>query len=105
MGKLQRDEVMSYAIGVDLGGSSIKAVAVTHAGLTLNRENIPFEADEQMDWAQKIRECIDRIQKSAGSTAGSVGLSAPGLASSEDARSPICRDASMALRVWSGPIT
>lgn len=71
----------TYSIGIDLGGSSIKAVAVTPAGETLQRENIPFQSDQRMDWAAKIRDCIDSIQASVGNPAEGMGLSAPGLAS------------------------
>lgn len=74
---------MTYSIGVDLGGSSIKALAVSSARETVDKENIPFEPDEKMDWAQKIRECIDEIQRKVGSSANSIGLSAPGLAASD----------------------
>src|SRR5687768_15557588 len=77
---------MNYSIGIDLGGSSVKAIAVTEEGKTLARENIPFEADERMDWAAKIRDCLHQLQVKAGGPAGALGLSAPGLAS-QDRRS------------------
>lgn len=77
---------MSYLIGIDLGGSSIKAVAVSSNGETLDKENIAFETDEKMDWAGKIRDCISEIQREMGAAADSIGLSAPGLAA-RDGRS------------------
>jgi glucokinase len=77
----QSVEHMNYSIGIDLGGSSVKAVAVTDDGQTLGKENIPFEANEPMDFAAKIRDCLDELQKKSGRAASAVGLSAPGLAS------------------------
>jgi len=42
---------MSYAIGIDLGGSSIKIVAVSPEGGTLKQTNTNFDAEIKMDWA------------------------------------------------------
>ncbi len=77
---------MSYAIGVDLGGSSVKAVAVTLAGETLARHHVPFDAGEPLGWADKIRACLRQLQIEQGGPAASIGLSAPGLAA-RDGRS------------------
>ncbi len=77
---------MDYAIGIDLGGSSIKTVAVTAAGQTLARAVVSFAVEEKMDWAEKILQLIQQIQHERGAPATRVGLSAPGLASA-DARS------------------
>src|SRR5436190_1000036 len=45
----------TYALGIDLGGSSIKAVAVTPAGQTLSRHNLGFDPNRKMEWAQNVR--------------------------------------------------
>src|ERR1041384_25306 len=70
---------MTYARGIALGGSSLKAVAVTPAGETLARANVPFQ-DEQMQWAHKARALVEQLQRERGSSASAIGLSAPGLA-------------------------
>lgn len=74
---------MDYAIGIDLGGSSIKTVAVTPAGQTLARTVVTFTVEAKMDWAEKIRQLIRQIQHEHGAPATRVGLSAPGLASAD----------------------
>ncbi len=71
---------MRYAVGIDLGGSSVKAVAVTPSGETLSKEQVDFATDEKMDWAEKIRLQIQAVQRERGSAASRIGLSAPGLA-------------------------
>jgi glucokinase len=71
---------MSYAIGIDLGGSSVKSVAVTPEGQTLSTANLNFDADAQMDWAEKIRSLVEQFQREHGAPAEAIGLSAPGLA-------------------------
>ncbi|HXG48000.1 MAG TPA: ROK family protein [Methylomirabilota bacterium] len=74
---------MSFAVGIDLGGTSIKAVAVDRAGVELAREQVAFDPAVRMDWADKIRELVRRLEAGQGRAAVAVGLSAPGLADGE----------------------
>jgi glucokinase len=71
---------MDYAIGIDLGGSSVKAVAVDFAGSVLQRENREFNLNSELDFASTIKELFQSIQRRQGSPAGSCGVAAPGLA-------------------------
>jgi glucokinase len=71
---------MSFALGIDLGGSSVKAVAVTLEGDLLSHTNVPFDAHEQFDWARKIQTLVSEVESQHSGRAGSIGLSAPGLA-------------------------
>lgn len=77
---------MSYVLGIDLGGSSAKTVAITPAGEILARSSVSFDATANMDWAAKIREIAGRIQEGQGGPASRIGLAAPGLAA-RDGRS------------------
>jgi glucokinase len=71
---------MSYAIGIDLGGSSVKTVAVTPDGKTLAQAAVSFDAEARMDWAQKVANLAQEIQGKQSGPASHLGLSAPGLA-------------------------
>src|SRR5882762_885673 len=71
---------MSYAIGIDLGGSSVKAVAVTPGGETLGQAVFSFDLEVKMDWAAKIRSVVEQLQREQNGPATHLGLSAPGLA-------------------------
>lgn len=73
-----------YWLGLDLGGTSIKAVAVTRNGELLRQRSVPF-VDRDMEWARKIRALVRAWRRALGEPAG-IGLSAPGLAA-KDARS------------------
>lgn len=73
-----------YYLGIDLGGSRIKSVAVNGVGQTLEQESIPFE-DREMEWAKRIQEMVLDLRLRRGWPVG-IGLSAPGLAA-RDARS------------------
>jgi glucokinase len=77
---------VSYAIGIDLGGSSVKTVAITPEGKTLAQSTLNFDAEARMDWAQKVREVVDQIQREQKQAPSHIGLSAPGLAA-KDGRS------------------
>ena len=46
---------MTFALGIDLGGSSVKAVAVTPDGRLLGDTNDSFDVQAQFDWAQRVR--------------------------------------------------
>src|SRR4030095_1278274 len=70
----------SYASGIDVGGTNIKALAVTVKGEILFQANVPFDAGERMDWAKRIREIVRQAQREAGGSTTYIGLSAPGLA-------------------------
>jgi glucokinase len=80
---------MNYALGIDLGGSSVKAVAVTPAGEVLSRHNIEFDPTGKMEWADRIRALVQQVQRERGAPADGIGLSAPGLAAA-DGRSIAC---------------
>jgi glucokinase len=68
---------MKTAVGIDLGGTQIKAVIATEAGDILRRELKPTnENDPSRAFAQTIRTLADELGPGLP-----VGISAPGLAS------------------------
>lgn len=75
---------MNQALGIDLGGSSIKAVVVSAEGQVVSREVVPFEDDARMDWAAKISAIANELKRT--SKEARIGISAPGLAA-RDGRS------------------
>ncbi len=79
----------TYALGIDLGGTNIKAVSVSPNGETLGRTTQSFDPAADMDWAEQIRALVRQLQEERGGVDGVIGLSAPGLAAS-DARSIAC---------------
>lgn len=76
---------MPYAIGVDLGGTNIKMVAVTTGGQQLSQTQEPSE-DNAAAWVERIKTQIARCVEEYGEPAACVGLAAPGLAA-RDGRS------------------
>ena len=80
---------MSYHIGIDLGGSSVKAVALSDRGCRLTERNVDFDAAESMQWADCVAGIIRDVESEQGRPAEALGLSAPGLAA-RDGRSIAC---------------
>ena len=70
---------MSYAVGIDLGGSSVKAVAVTPPGKPLARYNESFDPDRPLHFAETVRALMARCKTERGEAPERIGLSAPGL--------------------------
>jgi glucokinase len=73
---------LSISLGIDLGGSSVKAVAVTRAGELLSQHNVAFDPEARMDWAAKIRGILADVQQMSGAV-GAIGVSAPGLTAAD----------------------
>ncbi len=74
---------MTYLLGIDLGGSSVKAVATTRAGEALARYNESFDPDRPRHFAETIRFLVARAQAERGAPPARIGLSAPGLAAAD----------------------
>lgn len=73
-----RHPPMDYYLGIDLGGSSVKAAVVATEGILIDSIEITF-VDHDMEWARRIRSLVDTVSQRRGPPLG-IGLSAPGLA-------------------------
>jgi len=80
MDRVRRAVLVNYALGIDLGGSSVKAVAVTHDGSVLEQANVAFNDREQLEWARHIQRIVREMESRRSQSAEAIGLSAPGLA-------------------------
>ena len=74
-----------YAVGVDLGGTRLKAAAVSAAGDVLETASEATGEDDVLLWTAKVREVAARFERARG-PAVCVGVASPGLAS-RDGRS------------------
>jgi glucokinase len=82
---------MIWSAGIDLGGTQLKAVAVTPQGEVLDRASVPTEdrATSVEGWSAAMRGFIERFTQARGTAATTVGLCAPGIAA-PDGRSVAC---------------
>ena len=72
---------MKHVLGIDLGGSSVKAVAVTPDGTALARHNESFDPDRPLHFAEIVGAVAEQVATGQGGPPERTGLSAPGLAS------------------------
>jgi len=70
-------------IGIDVGGSSVKAVVVSRAGERIADENRSFDPEVKMQFADTIAVVVSELELAHGN-AESIGLSAPGLAARDE---------------------
>src|SRR5436190_6900148 len=74
---------MSFALGIDLGGSSVKAVAVTPEGKLLGEANVSFDSSDEFDWARRIQRIVRDFESQQAYRSRAIGISAPGLAAAD----------------------
>ena len=79
---------MNWSAGIDVGGTNLKAVAVTADGAVLHRISHATEDGNASpaDWSQRARTAIAEFERAQVRPPASLGVCAPGLAAA-DARS------------------
>jgi glucokinase len=70
---------MESVIGIDLGATRIKAVAIDGPGNILIQHEQPTSEENDTVWKNAVTEIIRDIQYQTGQTGSAVGISAPGL--------------------------
>jgi len=70
---------VSYSIGIDLGGTHVKAVAASSAGDVLAR----LSAETGVEWKEKIAGLVTQLEAGQQAPADFIGLAAPGLAAAD----------------------
>jgi glucokinase len=75
---------MCYGIGIDLGGTNIKMVAVSQEGHVLDRSTSETESDSPESWVRTIKTKIKQIEQAQTKSAPWIGLAAPGLAARDN---------------------
>jgi glucokinase len=71
---------MRYLLGIDLGGSSVKAAAVTAEGSPLGQSTRPFDPEAPGQFITAVCLAGDELAARLGAPPDRIGLSAPGLA-------------------------
>ncbi|HMO26674.1 MAG TPA: ROK family protein, partial [Tepidisphaeraceae bacterium] len=66
-----------YTIGIDIGGTNVKAAAVSHAGTVLQRDAMPT-GDADNAWRSTIRDLVARFEHALG-RAESISVCCPGI--------------------------
>jgi len=68
-------------LGIDLGGTNIKAVLMDSTGKILEKRSVSTRDDEgTQPWKQGVKDLVHAFQEQTGHRIRNVGMSAPGLA-------------------------
>jgi len=70
---------MNYGIGIDLGGTNIKGLAVTAGGRVLAEASVPTADDGHSRWQENVRQIFHKLQTRVKKPPTFVGIAAPGL--------------------------
>jgi glucokinase len=73
---------MNYAIGLDIGGTSLKSVAVTESGEVLSRGVTPIDPSDP-HWPARVRDRLHEVEREQGAPGRCVGVGAPGIAAAD----------------------
>ena len=76
---------MKYAIGLDIGGTNIKALAVTPGGQVLAQVAVPTGDNGKRGWYLNVRRAKDSLERVVKRKPTWIGLAAPGLAAADQA--------------------
>ncbi|MCC6232052.1 MAG: ROK family protein [Verrucomicrobiales bacterium] len=70
----------THVVGLDLGGTSVKAVSLTRQGVELARGHHPFDLEQPGAFVEAMKTALSALEDQVGTPAAAVGISAPGLA-------------------------
>jgi glucokinase len=71
---------MTYAIGLDLGGTNIKGLAITPAGRILSEKFVSTGSNGKGTWVRNVDHVLSEMRQVVKSPPACIGLAAPGLA-------------------------
>ncbi|HEY0676933.1 MAG TPA: ROK family protein, partial [Chitinophagaceae bacterium] len=67
------------AIGIDLGGTRIKAIAIDKQGNEVSQLYLPTNDGDDSVWKNAVAEAVKRLQEKISVDDPIIGISAPGL--------------------------
>jgi glucokinase len=74
---------MTYAIGLDIGGTNVKAVAINQTGDVLDDRDVPTQDDAEGSWKHDARKLLEQMEQARGAKASHIGVCCPGIAASD----------------------
>lgn len=75
---------MKHAIGVDIGGTNIKAIIINEIGEVLHEVRIPTVDDGSNSWINNVGEAVRQLNYLQNQKISMIGLAAPGLPDKEN---------------------
>lgn len=75
---------MSYAIGIDLGGTRIKGIVMDEKGNVLAQEYRPTNDGDDQGWKKAVADTVNLLRTKVKYDALPIGISAPGIPNHEN---------------------
>jgi glucokinase len=75
---------MKFAIGIDLGGTRIKGIALDAEGNTLHKLYLPTYDGDGAIWKNAVAETVNELLRKVNGNNSVIGISAPGLPSDDN---------------------
>ena len=76
--------MQSFSIGIDLGCTNIKGVLIDDAGNILAQRRQETNEQDDQHWKGSVASMIEELKHESSSVVNSIGLSAPGLANTDN---------------------
>ena len=73
-----------HYVGIDLGGTNIKGLALTSAGRVIGEQIAHTGSNGGRSWIKNVEGVLSDLQTKTGSPPTSIGLAAPGLAAADN---------------------
>lgn len=70
---------MNHVIGIDLGGTNVKALAVTARGRVLAETVVPTGNTARPGWEKSVRRAVGELRSKTGQAPQCLGVAAPGI--------------------------
>jgi len=75
---------VKFAIGIDLGGTRIKGIAVDAEGNTLHKIYVPTNDQDGSVWKKAVAQTVNDLVDKVNNNDSVIGISAPGLPSDDN---------------------
>jgi glucokinase len=75
---------MKVAIGIDLGGTTIKGVLLNENGDILKQHHAPTNEEKEGEWRENVLDMVTFLSKASAEPVAIIGLSCPGLANEDN---------------------
>ena len=76
--------IVKFAIGIDLGGTRIKGVALDAGGNTVHKLYMPTYDGDGAIWKEAVEQTVKELLSKINSSDSVIGISAPGLPSDDN---------------------
>jgi glucokinase len=95
----------NISIGIDLGGTRIKALAMSESGEILHQSYQPTNDGNDSVWKNAVATAVEELQAKLNGAASVIGISAPGLPNTDNSAIAFMPGRMQGLENFYGPVS